>query len=315
MIEPTPRTRPPRRFGGGNFLQILPLLFIVMIGAGCASLSPRREAASLIYEPDAFRAALIERVPDIPETLQRPPFEVPEEAVIQAERRMKKSPRGPVRVHKLISMLSEEPPRGYGLEYHWLATGNAERTLSSRQGNCVSLASVLVGLGRGLGWPIYYAVASANDPESREYEGLTEIADHMVVVIAARSFRMVIDFAGQVDEGFSLEPIDDLTAYAHLINNTAGQQIAPISGQATEADWQTAANGFRLATQIAPELGRAWNNLGIALTRLGRFEEAQQAYERSIALDTQFGSAERNLSIMQTRAAGQTTISEQSLAP
>jgi Flp pilus assembly protein TadD len=77
-----------------------------------------------------------------------------------------------------------------------------------------------------------------------------------------------------------------------------------------DATWQRAASGFDLVTRIDPTLGRAWNNLGIALTRLERFDEARDAYRRAVELDTAFGSAERNLTIMETRALGDAAIVE-----
>ena len=85
--------------------------------------------------------------------------------------------------------------------------------------------------------------------------------------------------------------------------------MSPTSS-AAEAAWSAAVNGFRLATRIQPELGRAWNNLGIALTRLGRYAEARAAYQRAMALNTAFGSAERNLAVMETRAIGAPAIRE-----
>ena len=44
-----------------------------------------------------------------------------------------------------------------------------------------------------------------------------------------------------------------------------------------------------------PEFAPGWNNLGVALARLGRLERAEQSYRRAIALDPALASAERNL--------------------
>jgi tetratricopeptide (TPR) repeat protein len=186
----------------------------------------------------------------------------------------------------------------------------AERTLELGRGDCVALATVMVGLGRGLGWPIYFAEARTKEPETHEFAELTVLSDHMVVIIVAKTVQMVVDFLGLVDDEYDIHPIDDLTAYAHLINNVAGHRV--ISGEegATQEAWLVALDGFKLATRIQPELGRAWNNLGIAYTRLGRFDEARVAYHQAVELDTAFGSPKHNLTIMETRASGAPTLTQ-----
>ena len=186
-------------------------------------------------------------------------------------------------------------------------------TIDHGSGNCVALASVLIALGRGMGWPIYYAEARRKRPETREFEHLTALSDHMAVVVAARSFQMIIDFTGLLDEVEDLRPIDDLTAYAHIVNNMSAQRVMTDGVPPDRDQWQTAVRGFRLATAIQPKLGRAWNNLGIALTRLGDFEGARDAYQRAMSLDTAFGSAARNLVVMETRATGQTSVRERAV--
>ena len=93
----------------------------------------------------------------------------------------------------------------------------------------------------------------------------------------------------------------------------SAQRVMTIDVAPTSAQWEIAEKGFRLATRIQPGLGRSWNNLGIALTRLERFEEARFAYERAVSLDTAFGSASRNLVVMETRATGETSIQQSPL--
>ena len=181
------------------------------------------------------------------------------------------------------------------------------------QGDCVALATVMVGLGRELGWPIYFAEARTRKPETHQFAEVTVLSDHMVVIIVAKTVRMVVDFLGLIDEGYDIRPIDDLTAYAHLINNVAGHRVLAADAATTEEGWSVALDGFDLATRIQPKLGRAWNNLGIAYTRLGRFDEARAAYHRALELDTAFGSPERNLTIMETRASGSPTLTESKL--
>jgi hypothetical protein len=288
------------------FLVILPFGWI-----GCAS--PAHRDRPLAYGTEAFRAAVRERVPDLSDEMTRAPFEVGSEEIALARKRVMAAPRGAPRVEALVSVLTDPRPRGLGLQYDWASSATAARTLEIGRGNCVSLASVLVGLGRGLGWPIFYAEARPRRPETREFEQVTALSDHMVVIVVAKTVQMVIDFTGLIEEGYDIRPIDDLTAYAHLINNIAGHRLIDESHHATEADWALALEGFQLATRIQPELGRGWNNLGIAYTRLHRFDDARYAYRRAMELDTAFGSPQRNLTLMETRAAGEPTVIESEL--
>lgn len=224
------------------------------------------------------------------------------------------APPGASRVRALVAFLSNAKPTGLGLRYDWETSANAKATLALGQGDCVALATVLVGLGRSLGWPIFFAEARTSQPVTHEFDEVTVLSDHMVVIVLAKNVRMVIDFLGLVSTDYDLRPIDDLTAYAHLINNVAGHRVLKDKGEDLMKGWGVAQKGFELATQIQPELGRAWNNLGIAYTRLGKFEEARSAYQRAVELDTVFGSPERNLIIMETRAEGEPILIEGALS-
>ena len=295
------------------------LLIGVAFTLACTSacLSPGSGSHKLVYEPEEFRAAVRIRVPGLAQSLIEPPFEVSQAAIELARKHIERARLGPSRVRALIRALQADPPDGFGLRYDWRVSATASRTLELRQGNCLSLASVLVGIGRGLGWPMYYAVASTRRPTiyDLELDDLSVIADHMVVVVAPKSFQMFVDFTGEVNERADIEPIDDLAAYAHFVNNVAGQHLIQAGSSISDEDWRIALKGFRLATRIDPNLGRAWNNTGIALTRLERFDEAREAYARALETGTAFGSAERNLSILETRILGTDTISERDSIP
>jgi hypothetical protein len=292
-------------------VRLVACLAILVESFGCASPPSRGQALS--YDSESFRVALKERVPDLSDRMARAPFEISSETLALARKRVMAAPRGPARVRALVDFLSDPKPEGLGLQYDWATSSTAERTLELGRGDCVALATVMVGLGRSLDWPIFFAEARTRRPETHEFSELTVLSDHMVVIVVAKTVQMVIDFLGLVEEGYEIKPIDDLTAYAHLINNVAGHRVISGKSESAEERWAAALNGFRLATRIQPNLGRGWNNLGIAYTRLGRFDEARAAYHRAVELDTAFGSPLRNLTIMETRAAGAPTLTESKL--
>ena len=283
-----------------------PLLAALLALACATASSPRR---SLDYSPEAFREALSTRVPELSETLASPPFEIDRKIVKRALAAVEKAPLGPPRVAALVRFLTEPEPKGLGIVYDWSVTATAAKTLELRRGNCFALASVLVGLGRGIGWPIYYAEAQPRVPDTQQFEDVRALSDHMIVLIISKTVQMYVDFTGLIKNGqYDVRPIDDLRAYAHLINNLAGQRVMNPDRASSDEDWQAAREGFELATRIQPELGRAWNNLGIVYRRLGRIEDAREAYHRALELDAGFGSAQRNLSLMETRSQGGTSL-------
>ncbi|MCF8105563.1 MAG: tetratricopeptide repeat protein [Desulfohalobiaceae bacterium] len=49
---------------------------------------------------------------------------------------------------------------------------------------------------------------------------------------------------------------------------------------------ESAAEHFKQAVDLNPEYGEAWNNLGQVLVSLDRFDEAEQAFQRALAIPT-----------------------------
>jgi len=60
----------------------------------------------------------------------------------------------------------------------------------------------------------------------------------------------------------------------------------------------TAAVSFEKAVQASPENPNAWNNLGLALRKIGRKEEAVRAYRRAITMKPDFALVHKNLGIV-----------------
>jgi hypothetical protein len=165
----------------------------------------------------------------------------------------------------------------------------------------MTLASVLVGLARGIGWNAYYAEAGDPREEADLLDGdLDVLVDHMVVVIDGDGDRAVVDFLGAV-EGRPLQVIDDLRATGHFLNNRAFEEVLIAQRAGRSVPWESVARQFELATRVDPRSARAWNNLGIAWARIGREGEARRAYVRARMLDGGLSSPERNLRVLRTR--------------
>ena len=284
--------------------------------AGCASQSEWQDPG-LSYTNKEFVQYLHERVPNLTEQERIVPFSVPLNARQLARSKLRGAPGGLNPVEILVATLTAAEPDGLGLVYDWRVAATAREALDMGRGDCVSMAMVLVGLGRSLNWPIYFAQARPQEPSVHEFAELTVLSSHMVVIVLTQQGPIIVDFLGLIDKAdYDIRPIDDLSAYAHLINNVAGHELVnnTAADSTDRAAWTAAKYGFLRATQVQPDLGRAWNNLGIVHSRLGEFSQARGAYARAIELDTIFGSPQRNLTIMETRMSNPPTILRRNLS-
>ncbi|HEX7488202.1 MAG TPA: tetratricopeptide repeat protein, partial [Anaeromyxobacteraceae bacterium] len=60
-------------------------------------------------------------------------------------------------------------------------------------------------------------------------------------------------------------------------------------------DWVAIERDFQRAVQVLPSFARAWNNLGLAASRLGHQDEAVRHYRTAIARDAKLAAPHNNL--------------------
>jgi tetratricopeptide (TPR) repeat protein len=256
-------------------------------------------APRLEYGAAELRQEIQRRAPRQPISDIIVPFEIEAEAIEIARRVVLRRTGSQQQILALVDSLSD--PDAFGLRYDWGAMGSAQQTLERGAGNCLSLASVLIGLARGLGWRAYYVEATPADLEHYIETDITVWADHMVALVATREARAFVDFSGESDRSYRLKPIDDLAATAHFYNNRAYGWIHRAGGDTSPIPWDLALADFEMATRIRPGFARAWNNAGVALTRLGRVERAKRAYDTAISIDAELPSPRQNLTLLQAR--------------
>ena len=75
------------------------------------------------------------------------------------------------------------------------------------------------------------------------------------------------------------------------------------------AQWEDAIGAYRRVVAIDPTYAAAWNNLGLLLHRMGRYDEAQTAYTSALDQDSQCCEAAYNLgSLHEDRGAVEEAI-------
>lgn len=258
------------------------------VGAlGCAT------ASKLVYTPAELRAEVARRAPAIPAGEIVVPFEIGEAEAAVARRMVLEAKSDSERVRILAEALFD--PNAFGLRYAPSVTASAEETLRTSTGNCLALASVFVGLARAIGLNAHYMDASTRVHEMRHGEdGMTINAGHLTAMVSTAHEDIALDFA-RLGRIRWYRVIDDLEALAHFYNNRGFDLMDRSQERGAPVPWVDVAHDFRLAVQVMPAFAQAWNNLGIAATRLGRYAEAVEDYRTAIARDPKLAAPHNNL--------------------
>ncbi|MGD8331152.1 MAG: tetratricopeptide repeat protein [Acidobacteriota bacterium] len=270
-------------------------LALTLAAGGCASGGSRRVA----YSPEAFVVAARAQAPDIDPADLVVPFRVTPEMVARAEDYTAGSTTEFEKADRLMRSLTDED--GFGLHYDAVATSTPAETLQQGYGNCLALTSIFIGLARQLGLTAYYVDASDRVNDLRRGEELIVDSGHIAGGVRTERGYTLVDYDGHVSRYRTFRIIDDITALAHFYNNRGFETIF----EAQEADqpvpWQRVLHDFQLAVMVRSDFTRAYNNLGVAYTRLGDLEAAENAYREAIASDDDSDAAYHNLGNLQMR--------------
>jgi len=254
-------------------------------GLGCAT-------PKLAYSPDELKAEVARRAPGIPPAEIVVPFEIGEEQAAAARRVVAQGQTDTERTRALVAAFFAGD--GFHMRYAEGVTADAEETLKSSEGNCLSLASVFVGLARAAGLRAYYIDASTRVHETRYGDGVTVNSGHVTAMVEAEGERIGLDF-GRMGPIRWYRILDDLEALAHFYNNRGFESVERAQERSRQPDWSRAAHDFWLAAQVVPTFAPAWNNLGMAQTRLGRIDKAIADYRTAIAAAPQLAAPRNNL--------------------
>jgi len=256
---------------------------VLLAAAGCAT--PR-----LGYTPDELRAELRRRA--VPAAAVVVPHELDPAHLAWARQLVEETRDDSTRVQLLTEALFDSA--GLGLRYQDGATTTAAETLERGSGNCLGLASVFIGLARAVGLQAWYMDASIRASETRQaWEDVAVNSGHVTAVVRVNDRNIALDF-GRLGPVRWYRVLDDVEALAHFYNNRGFERVER-GGADSAAAWRAAEPDFRLAVQVMPELGRAWNNLGMAAARQGRPEEAVALYRTAIARDPTLAAPWNNL--------------------
>ncbi len=259
----------------------------VLVLDGCAGVN------RLPPGPESFREELKAAMPDLRDDEIVVPFEVRPEDVSIAREATK--PHFPGRDKAIALAEALYDAKWFGLRYDWARNGSAIETIESGHGSCVSLSSVYVGLARSLGLKAHYVEASYRPERFQDGEVIVS-AGHVGAAVKSDKGVLLFGFGVAPDRRVErVRSIDDVEALAHLYNNRGYQVVRGTEEGAARAAWEEASRYFRLATRVRPGFAGAWNNLGIAQSRLGSHDEAKRSYLAAMSLDSGLASPHQNL--------------------
>jgi tetratricopeptide (TPR) repeat protein len=151
-------------------------------------------------------------------------------------------------------------------------------------------------MARSVGIDAVYADVNFTERVRREAE-IVVSSKHTTAAVKQGADTFLIDFTGTPERkyiGFTV--IDDLEAIANFYNNQGF--LYGYFTETEDADFdplEKELEMYRLALEILPTFGRARNNLGVALRRRGRVDEAIEQYRLAIKHDPRNADALSNL--------------------
>lgn len=181
-----------------------------------------------------------------------------------------------------------ESSQGPHLQYAAGYTGTAQEVFESGKYNCLSFSHLFLALGRELGVDARY-LSVGRIRRYRKEGDVVIVSGHVTVGFGVGTEKRVLEFNVGPDVNYqTATPISDLTALALFYGNRGGELIQARK-PAEAVEWLTT------ATRLDSRLPGPWVNLGVAKRRLGRLQEAEQAYWKAIEIDQEFFPAYRNL--------------------
>jgi len=250
-----------------------------------------------VMTADELRAAVRERVPELKPGEVPVLFEVGDDVVERVRSKIGPAELEIDEIRQAVALITS--PDGLGLRYDRSSLGTAAESLERGTGNCLSLAAVLVGVARGLGWRAEFTEMSLREDELVYESDLAISEEHMGAKIRLGAATLYIDYSGRMSIRSRVRSVSDLRATAQFYSNHAYELLHDSHVAGLPIPWPEVMRRFEIATRIEPDLPQAWNNLGVARSRMGDVEGAERAYERAIAASAgHMDSAERNLRLL-----------------
>jgi len=175
-------------------------------------------------------------------------------------------------------------------DYRPELTLSPTETFDQKTGNCLSFSAMFMMMARHLDLNAWYQEVEVPQQWSNNNDTLLVSMHVNVVIESTRSgASWVIDVSGMDNSRYRLQRrIKDSVVLAQYYNNLGAEAL-------TEADLGRAYAYFTKAIETEPGLHYLWSNLGVVYSRNEQLDDAIQAYEAALDLDSSSTMAANNL--------------------
>ena len=268
---------------------------LLFVGVACGP-----PARKLTYSPHELRADVLTRIPAGEKRDFEAPYQVTPELLQRAHDLTVFATSEYDRAQFLLRAITDE--KGFGLEYEPVSTTVAIDTVARGHGNCLSLTSLYIGLARGIGLTAYYVDASDRINDLRREQDVIVDSGHIAATVRTERGWSMVDFDGDLSDFRTFNLISDVEALAHFHNNLGYEVLHTAQTDGVEIPWALVSENFELAAWVRPNFTRALNNLGVAYTRLGRLDQAEEQYTAAIDTKASMAAPYHNLANRRLRA-------------
>ena len=271
-----------------RLFQLPALAITASLAVGCAA------APKHIYTSDEMRAELEARVSTQLRDEIVIPFEIDDEIRQLARDVARNAPSDSEKVRAIVGAITSLA--GFSISYDWLSNKTAKEVFREGKGNCLAYTNLFVGMARAVGVDAVYADVKFTERVTREAEIIVK-STHITAAVTLGSGPTLIDFTSTPERKYTaFEVIDDLEAIANFYNNQGFLYGYFTESEDVEFDpLEKETEMYRLALEILPTFVRARNNLGVALRRRGRVDEAIEQYKLALQEDPRYVEAHSNL--------------------
>jgi tetratricopeptide (TPR) repeat protein len=260
--------------------------------ASCATVSKRVQ-----FTPEEVIADLATRVPEDVAQKIVVPYDVNEEIRELARKSVESLRTDSEKTRAIVNAIISRT--GMSISYDWLSNKTAQQVFYEGRGNCLAYTNLFIGMAREVGIDAVYVDVTTIERISKEAEVIVNNG-HITAGVRNGPDMVMIDFTRTPErEYMGAKVIDDFEAIANYYNNqgflygyyaeTAGDMGDEFDPAAAELEM------YEMALDVRPNFGRARNNLGVALRRRGKVDEAIEQYKLALEEDPKFAEARSNL--------------------
>ena len=180
----------------------------------------------------------------------------------------------------------------FALKYDNSYTKTAAETVESGSGNCISLASAFVAMGRYADLDVSYLRIEIPYDWQRESDLYYQFKHISAAVRISSNEYLGIDFEWMDSiESFRTRSLTDEQGFSAFYSNRGVELLMQNETGAAMAH-------LLKAVEINPDNSNNWTNLGVAYRRLNQLDKAEDAYQRALQKNKSDLSALNNLVIL-----------------